>query len=40
VKIVSLSALFVALPAVWSATLTHDYNLTDSLNDLIGTTPR
>jgi hypothetical protein len=31
-------ALFVALP-LSGATLTHDYNLTSSLNDLIGSTP-
>jgi hypothetical protein len=39
VKTVSLCILFLALPAVWGSTLTHDYNLTTSLNDLIGTTP-
>jgi hypothetical protein len=39
VKTVSLCILFLALPAVWGSTLTHDYNLTTSLNDLIGSTP-
>ena len=35
-KTISLYALFLALPAVWGDTLTHDYNLTGSLNDLVG----
>jgi len=36
VKTVKLCTLFLALPTVWSATLSHDYNLTSSLNDLVG----
>jgi PEP-CTERM motif len=39
VKLVSLVTLMVTAPAVWGATLTHDYNLTSSLNDLVGTNP-
>jgi hypothetical protein len=39
VKTISLCALFLALPTVWGATITHDYNLTNSLNDLVGSTP-
>jgi hypothetical protein len=31
--------LFLALPSVWGSTLSHDYNLTNSLSDLIGSTP-
>lgn len=38
-KTVSLCTLFLALPAVWGSTLTHDYNLTSSLNDLVGSAP-
>jgi hypothetical protein len=38
-KIILLFSLFFAIPAVWGATLTHDYNLTSSLNDLVGSTP-
>jgi hypothetical protein len=38
-KTVSLCALFLALPVAWGSTLTHDYNLTNSLNDLVGSTP-
>jgi hypothetical protein len=39
VKTISLCTLFLALPTVWGATITHDYNLTSSLNDLVGSTP-
>jgi hypothetical protein len=39
VKAISLSTFFLCLPAVWGSTLTHDYNLTNSLNDLVGSTP-
>jgi hypothetical protein len=39
VKTLSLCTLFLAIPSVWASTLTHDYDLTNSLNDLIGTTP-
>ena len=35
-KTASLYALFLALPTAWGASLTHDYDLTNSLNDLIG----
>lgn len=35
-KIALLSTLFIALPTTWGATLIHDYDLTTSLNDLIG----
>lgn len=38
-KPISLCTLFLALPTVWGATITHDYNLTNSLNDLVGSTP-
>jgi hypothetical protein len=38
VKTLSLCTLLFALPSVWGSTLTHDYNLTSSLNDLIGST--
>jgi hypothetical protein len=39
VKAVSFLTLFLALPSVWGSTLTHDYNLTVSLNDQVGSTP-
>jgi hypothetical protein len=38
-KAVALCTFLVALPTVWGATLSHDYDLTNSLNDLIGSTP-
>ena len=38
-KTVSLCSLLLALPSAWGATITHDYNLTNSLNDLVGSTP-
>jgi len=40
-KTKSLFLLVLAAPlaSVWGATLTHDYDLTNSLNDLIGSTP-
>ena len=37
-KTISLCALLLAAPAVWGATLTHDYDLTSSLNDQVGST--
>ncbi len=38
-KTVTLCTLFLALPAAWGSTLTHDYDLTSSLNDLVGSAP-
>jgi len=38
-KTISLCALLLALPAAWGATLTHDYDLTSSLNDQVGSAP-
>jgi len=35
-KTISLCALLLALPAAWGSTLTHDYDLTSSLNDQVG----
>src|SRR5579872_1794848 len=35
-KASALCTLLLALPTVWGATLTHNYDLTNSLNDLVG----
>src|SRR5437588_8726736 len=35
-KAISLCALLLAVPAAWGATLTHDYDLTSSFNDQVG----
>jgi hypothetical protein len=35
-KTTSLCALLLAVPTAWGAAIVHDYNLTSSLNDLIG----